>query len=73
MAPCGKDSSAQAPTKTVAIGRKGEAAVPWLKLVTKSGATGNIKEVYRVNTAGGSPPATCKGMPVAFEVQYATM
>ncbi|KAJ5162674.1 Protein of unknown function DUF3455 [Penicillium coprophilum] len=32
---------------------------------------GNYKSVYRVNTAAGSPPKTCKGMPPTFEIQYA--
>lgn len=45
--------------------------MPWLKLTARSGATGNLEEVYRVNTAGGNPPATCAGMPATFEVQYA--
>ena len=46
-------------------------AVPWLKLTAKEGTVGSVKEVYRVNTAGGSPPPTCSGMGSAFEVQYA--
>lgn len=31
----------------------------------------NVKEIYRVNTAGGNPPKTCDGMPTTFEIQYA--
>ncbi|KAF8852925.1 hypothetical protein BDZ45DRAFT_707209 [Acephala macrosclerotiorum] len=46
-------------------------AVAWLKLVSRAGATGNLEEAYRVNTAGGGLPATCAGMPATFEVQYA--
>jgi hypothetical protein len=53
-------------------GLKGEAAVAWLKLIAKDGATGGLQEVYRVETVGGSPPATCAGMPGTFEIQYAT-
>ena len=53
------------------VGLKGEPAVAWLKLLTQSGSTGDLQEVYRVNTAGGSAPATCAGMPATFEVQYA--
>ena len=46
--------------------------VAWLKLEhTVADAIGGIGEVYRLNTMGGSPPATCSGMPKAFEVQYA--
>ena len=56
-------------------------AVDWLKLVAKAGVmliTGEAltskgyKAVYRVNTAGGKPPATCEGQPAAFNVGYAT-
>ncbi|CAL5866756.1 uncharacterized protein PFLUO_LOCUS966 [Penicillium psychrofluorescens] len=50
---------------------KGEyGAVVWLYLSTTTGTVGNYKSVYRVNTAGGNPPATCKGMPSAFTMQY---
>jgi hypothetical protein len=50
---------------------EGFGAVAWLKLLTGDAATSNLKEVYRVNTAGGNRPATCAGMPPTFEVQYA--
>lgn len=69
-APCAKNNSTPAP-EAAAKGQKGEKAVPWLKLVTRPGATGGLQEVYRVETAGGSAPETCKGMPATFEVQYA--
>ena len=47
-------------------------AVPWLKLTAKEmGTVGTVKEVYRVNTAGGNPPPTCSGKGSQFEVQYA--
>lgn len=46
-------------------------AVAWLYLTTISGTVGNYKSVYRVNTASGAAPDTCKGMPAAFEIQYA--
>lgn len=72
VAPCSKNSSVPAPANaSKGQGGKGFGAVAWLKLLTKDGATGNLQEVYRVNTAGGSPPPTCAGMPPAFEVQYA--
>jgi len=45
--------------------------VPNLKLASKSRDGCTIAEVYRLNTAGGQPPATCKGQAAAFEVQYA--
>lgn len=68
-APCAKNATVNAPTGA-AVGQQGEAAVAWLRLVAREGATGRIQEVYRVETAGGSPPATCTGMSAAFEVQY---
>lgn len=64
-------------------GLKGEAAVPWLKLqVLDVGAQGSdvrqedteagVKEIYRVNTHGGSAPATCAGKHEGeFEIDYA--
>ncbi|TVY45171.1 hypothetical protein LSUB1_G001018 [Lachnellula subtilissima] len=72
VAPCAKNNSVSAPTSAVK-GQydQGFGAVAWLKLTARSGATGNLEEVYRVNTAGGNPPATCAGMPATFEVQYA--
>jgi hypothetical protein len=69
-APCAKNASQAAPADAPK-GQKGEPAVPWLKLTTRSGATGDLQEVYRVETAGGSAPASCQGMPATFEVQYA--
>jgi hypothetical protein len=72
FAPCAKNNSVPAPAgASVGQGGVGAGAVPWLKLVTRLGATGGLEEVYRINTAGGSAPATCAGMPATFEVQYA--
>jgi len=72
FAPCAKNNSVPAPTGApVGQGGQGLGAVAWLKLITRDGATGNLEEVYRVNTAGGNPPLTCAGMPATFEVQYA--
>lgn len=72
FAPCAKNNSASAPPGA-SVGQNGVGlgAVTWLKLITRTGATGGLEEVYRVNTAGGSAPATCAGMPATFEVQYA--
>jgi len=67
--PASKNNSVAAPADA-ATGLQGEAAVPWLKLLAQPGATGNLREVYRLDTAGGSAPATCVGMPAAFELQY---
>lgn len=71
---------ATTPTGQSCTGPDGSKPVAWLKLEVNSPegyvkvadqATGGVKEVYRVNTAGGSPPATCQGMPEEFNVQYA--
>jgi hypothetical protein len=67
-----KEADTPAPS-TAATGQQGESAVAWLKLETKGETGGNMKTVYRVNTAGGSPPATCEGMGETFEVEYATV
>lgn len=69
-APTAKNNTEPAPAEAPR-GQKGEAAVPWLKLLAKEGATGDLREVYRVETVGGSAPPSCKDMPASFEVQYA--
>jgi hypothetical protein len=72
FASCSKNNSVTAPPSApVGQANVGNGAVPWLKLLTLAGATGGLKEVYRLNTAGGNQPATCAGMPELFEVQYA--
>jgi Protein of unknown function (DUF3455) len=48
-----------------------QSAVPWLELAALDSSYGGITEVYRVETAGGSPPATCERSTTAFEVPYA--
>lgn len=61
-----KNASTPAPPNSV------QGSVPWLKLVEKNQVTGDLQEVYRLNTAGGAAPATCAGMlSQSFEVQYA--
>lgn len=71
IAPCSKNNTFNAPAGS-SLGQNGEGygSVAWLKLIAKAGTTGNLAEVYRVNTAGGNPPATCEGMAETFEVQY---
>ena len=69
---CAKDDESAAPD-SAAVGQQDDKAVAWLRLTTTEGTTGSIREVYRVSTAGGSPPATCEGMPETFEVQYASV
>ncbi|KAL8733100.1 MAG: hypothetical protein Q9166_002292 [cf. Caloplaca sp. 2 TL-2023] len=60
------------------MGTDGSKPVPWLKLASSNAKEGGlasdgspVKEVYRVNTAGGSAPKTCDGMGRTFEVEYA--
>ncbi|GAB7349738.1 hypothetical protein MBLNU459_g0472t2 [Dothideomycetes sp. NU459] len=68
-----KVNSSNAPAGAVA-GQYGQGfgAVGWLKLSESAPSSGQVlKEVYRLNTAGGSPPKTCAGAQAAFEVQYA--
>jgi len=69
---CAKNSSTPAPVGASAgVGGKGYGAVPWLRLLTRD-AQGNLQEVYRMNTAGGTAPPTCEGIVnTSFEVQYA--
>jgi hypothetical protein len=61
-AACSKIASSPAPNTN---------DVPWLKLTAKSVQSCTINEVYRLNTVGGQPPATCQGQPASFQVQYA--
>jgi hypothetical protein len=49
----------------------GNGAVAWLYLNTTNATQGDVGAVYRVNTAGGSPPQTCEGSDAVFSVQYA--
>lgn len=75
-----KISNVTAPA-TAVDGSDGSKAVPWLKLEVESPVAPmtieekdlvpGVKEIYRVNTAGGAAPATCAGMPKAFSRQYA--
>ncbi|KAH0018818.1 hypothetical protein KCU78_g7015, partial [Aureobasidium melanogenum] len=57
----------------IGVDGSGMGAVPWLKLTEKVGVEGRqrLKEVFRVNTAGGQPPATCQGQQENILVQYA--
>ena len=62
-AACKKNNSSPAPDAS--------ADVPWLKLVAKSSNGCTIQEVYRLNTVGGQPPATCDGQNATINVPYA--
>ncbi len=67
-----KTSSSDAPANAV-VGANGQGhgAVGWLYLTSRADTVGDIKAVYRLDTAGGNPPATCQGQPSAFSVDYA--
>ena len=59
--------------KKVQIPAPGGAGVPWLQLVTTGTGKGDLQEVYRVQTQGGSPPpGICNGKApgTTFEVPY---
>lgn len=63
-----KEADMDAPSNAL---KGGNGAVGWLYLTTVNGTVGRYKSVYRVDTAAGKPPKTCKDMPEAFTVQYA--
>ena len=67
-----KLASVPAPTGSDAgVNDQGNGAVAWLKLEHETtGQIGDIQEIYRMNTAGGSPPPTCDGVASSFQVQY---
>ncbi|KAJ3495204.1 hypothetical protein NLG97_g3559 [Lecanicillium saksenae] len=67
--PCAKNASLNAPS-TAAVGQQGDAAVAWLRLLATKDATNGLGEVFRVSTAGGSPPETCKDLSGPFQVEY---
>jgi hypothetical protein len=52
---------------------EGTGAVQWLALEAKQGANGTVglSQVFRVDTAGGNPPATCAGIEGVVSVPYA--
>jgi hypothetical protein len=47
-------------------GPGGTGAVPWVTLVDAGGSVG-LKEIYRVETAGGNPPANCASAGLVVE------
>jgi len=56
----------------------GDGSVAWLYLKTINGTstqatTNNIKNVYRLNTAGGNPPKNCSNSDAVFDVQYSAL
>lgn len=51
-------------------GLDNEGAIDWLKLGDKGESVG-VKEVYRVETAGGKSPVDCTGRDGEITVQYA--
>ncbi|KAF2119392.1 hypothetical protein BDV96DRAFT_642417 [Lophiotrema nucula] len=66
-----KDDVMDAP-KTACPGQDGLPAIQWVKLSDKDGRSqGGVNTVYRLETAGGNKPATCKGQKAHWEVPYA--
>src|SRR5438876_908776 len=58
QASCARDASVAAPAGAPSgQGSEGFGAVLWLQLLTKPGATGKLREVFLLNTAGEKPPA----------------
>lgn len=47
-------------------------AVDWLRLKAIAETSVGYKLAYRVETAGGKAPPTCKGRPSTFSIEYAT-
>ena len=56
-------------------GPLGTGAVDWKALTAAAGSVGGLKEVYRVETAGGKAPGNCNGFDegTTVQVQYAAM
>ncbi|KAK5554981.1 hypothetical protein LTR46_007185 [Exophiala xenobiotica] len=69
-----KVNSSDPPANAV-VGASGQGygAVSWLYLTSRADTVSDVKAVYRLNTAGGSPPATCQGQPSAFSVDYSAV
>lgn len=66
-----KISGADAP-KYACPGLSNEGAVQWLYLSDTHGISqGTVDTVYRIETAGGKSPVTCKGQGPNFTVPYA--
>ncbi|KXT18533.1 hypothetical protein AC579_2250 [Pseudocercospora musae] len=49
---------------------KGYGAVPWLKLSAKTTDDCVFQEIFRINTAGGVAPDTCRGQKDEFQIEY---
>ncbi|GAQ06396.1 uncharacterized oxidoreductase YjmC [Aspergillus lentulus] len=60
-----KGSSVPAPSQISSHSKEGDHNVPWLKLGFADGS--GIREVYRIHTSGGQPPASCKGQKESIE------
>ncbi|OCL11230.1 hypothetical protein AOQ84DRAFT_361733 [Glonium stellatum] len=67
----GKKNATMAAPANSCPGQDNEGAVPWLYLTDNGGSTGGVNTVYRIETAGGQPPATCDEMDATFTVPYA--
>ena len=68
-----KENAVDAPSGSVG-GIEGQltGAAAWLFLASTPESPGRAKSIYRVNTAGGSPPKNCSGQPAEIYIEYAT-
>ena len=66
----GLDSKVPPPADAFS-GKNEEGAVDWLFLTDAGGSFGGVSNVYRLVTAGGKAPETCKGKKSEFTVEYA--
>jgi hypothetical protein len=64
-----RNASVDAPANACP-GLKKEGAVQWLYLDDAGGSHGGINSVYRLETAGGSPPKNCSSLAPSFSVHY---
>lgn len=70
-------NSTAPPGAPLGVGGKGFGTVAWLQLGTTEASVNTQgktwEKIYRVNTAGGSPPKTCEGKEAGevFSIEYA--
>ncbi|EXJ95096.1 hypothetical protein A1O1_00215 [Capronia coronata CBS 617.96] len=69
-----KTNDSVAPSNApVGVNGQGNGAVPWLYLKSRSTTVGDIKAIYRLSTAGGSPPPSCADQPSTISVDYSAV
>lgn len=70
----GRRTGGVAAISTASMGGMGQynGAVDWLRIDAIPSLSPDYKVAYRIHTAGGKPPATCKGLGKSFTIEYAT-